>query len=943
MKKVWQVIFVLLMLAFHAKAQTSFDPETEKWVDSLYQRLTLSEKIGQLIDLRIAPTPSNILELESLIRSYDIGAITITGGDARTALTLIKRLQKSLKVPVFVTAENQHTFMLPGTAPSPVPLPSTFVVANDAVLLKNTFQELSSTLSKMSIKSVSFNPSSLVFTQSGFEIHHAREEEKSLLTDLPQIYQENKFSTVLPFRFAFDYDSIFSSKQIPNWNSSDWKSMTGAINEYWSAFNHPLTTLTLKEIPYMQKNDAQLFHKKVVNPLLWKHLQFSGLLAADFDHIIENSFYQSDPETATTLLRIGSDKIITSNRVGALYKSILMAVSNKEIKQSEINEKVKRNLILKYLAGVGQEPYLLHEDHVETVLQSPELKSVAYEVYKKAMSMDESVTGILPLIDVDYASFASLTLGFSDNRVFQETLEKYAPFVHFMVPDASFNPYDLNTILEQLIQFDYLVIGLHTNNLASFDQNVIDFLKNLNANTKVILVFLGKEINHDDLAEFPVRIRMHEDNEMTQRIAVVKIFGADNLHLGRLSYSMPEMQGMDSRVLRKIDKVAQEAIRIGATPGCQLVVARNGSVILEKAYGYYTYDSIMEVDSRTIYDLASITKVAATTQAVMKLAEQDQIELDNTLAFYLPELNGTNKQDLTVRDVLAHQSGLRPFYPFWLYTTGKTEQKLQYYKRYPDPDFSNTVAYGMFAGENLKDSIWHWTIDTKLRPIARGQAAYDYKYSDLGFFMLQNLVERVAGTSLDAYVDSVFYKPMGMSTMTFNPLCKFQLNQITPTEMDENFRQVLVWGTVHDQVAAMKGGVSGHAGLFSNAHDVAKMLQMQLQKGHYSGIQFLDPTTIDQFTSYNSGESRRGLGWDKPEKKNDVNPVSRWASHESFGHSGFTGTLAWADPTFNLVFVFLSNRVYPKAENTKLSDFQIRRRIQDLVYESIWSFEKGNN
>jgi CubicO group peptidase (beta-lactamase class C family) len=249
----------------------------------------------------------------------------------------------------------------------------------------------------------------------------------------------------------------------------------------------------------------------------------------------------------------------------------------------------------------------------------------------------------------------------------------------------------------------------------------------------------------------------------------------------------------------------------------------------------------------------------------------------------------------------------------------------------------------MFAAEDLKDSLWQWTIDTKLRKKENEYNTYDYKYSDLGFYLLQMLVERISHTSLDVYSDSLFYRPMGMSTMTFNPLCKFQLKRITPTEIDKNFRHVLVWGTVHDQIAAMKGGVSGHAGLFSNSHDVAKILQLQLQGGSYGGIRFLNSDIINEFTGYQSTESRRGLGWDKPEKGDNYNPVSRYASHTSFGHSGFTGTIAWADPTFSLVFVFLSNRIYPSADNTKLIDLDIRKRIQDVVYESIWNFEKKFN
>jgi CubicO group peptidase (beta-lactamase class C family) len=353
----------------------------------------------------------------------------------------------------------------------------------------------------------------------------------------------------------------------------------------------------------------------------------------------------------------------------------------------------------------------------------------------------------------------------------------------------------------------------------------------------------------------------------------------------------------------------------------------------------------MPVDARTIYDLASITKVAATTQAMMKLVEEGKIQLNDTLGSYLPELAGTNKSALIIKEILAHQSGLRAFYPFWKNTIEDEKLVLHYYKENPTETHINEVSQGMFAAEDLKDSLWQWTLDTKLRTKSRRNLnkPYDYKYSDLGFYMLQVLVERVSSAPLDLYVDSVFYKPMGMSTLTFNPLCKFPMMRIAPTERDTEFRHALVWGTVHDQIAAMKGGVSGHAGLFGNANDLAKIAQMQLQEGVYGNKTYLKKQTVDNFTSTQFKNNRRGLGWDKPDKKEESSSISEFASAASYGHSGFTGTILWVDPTFNLVFVFLSNRIYPSISNNKLNDLKIRKRIHDVVYESIWNYEKQYN
>ncbi|NJN27238.1 MAG: serine hydrolase [Cyclobacteriaceae bacterium] len=621
------------------------------------------------------------------------------------------------------------------------------------------------------------------------------------------------------------------------------------------------------------------------------------------------------------------------------FSAIIGGLNGRYFKQNEIKEKVNRVLMLKYHAGLGS-ANILPASALALGVEKPSLDALSYQVYTKAMKKTETGAASMPFIDLTDTHFASLSLGFSDIKTFQETLDKYAPFVHYMLPGNAYDPYDLGVLQNQLAQFDHVIVGLHTSGLIELDGALLRFLNHLNAHTNVILVFLGKAIEPVAFSAFSNKIFAHEDNHITQQIAAQYVFGAlpFNAAIQRLAYSTPEMQGMDSRTLAKIDSIAHEAIRLGATPGCQVLVARNGAIVLEKGYGYYTYDSIMPVDTRTIYDLASVTKTAATTQAIMKLVEEGKIELGDSLGQYLHELSGSNKGELVIREVLAHQSGLRAFYPFWKNTIEDEKHVLHYYKDNPTGSHSNEVAYGMFAGEDLKDSLWQWTINTRLRTKRYSYKPYDYKYSDLGFYMMQVLAERASGRPLDVYVDSVFYKPMGMSTLSFNPLCKFPMMRIAPTERDTEFRHVLIWGTVHDQIAAMKGGVSGHAGLFGNANDLAKIMQMQLQEGFYGGRQYLKGETIRNFTAQQYADNRRGLGWDKPDEQ-DVKE-NKFPTLDSFGHTGFTGTIVWADPTFNLVYVFLSNRIYPSIDNGKLSDLRIRKRIQNVVYESILDFDK---
>lgn len=945
MKKVWRIIFAFCMLTITGKAEISNNFLADEWVDSMYQKLTVAERIGQLIDLRIAPNPENVQALIEIISKYHIGSITITGGNADASVQIINYLRTNLKVPVYVTAERENSLTLPFESTTPVPQPSTFIQAGDNKLLTSTISVLSNIYHELGVDAVFYNPMELLYSETGLDyICKFDKEGASLFRNFSLGYYQNDIVANTDFHFKFSDDFAFSPKLLDTWSGNSWREKVAGINTDWKNINHTQSILTIRSLPDFPENEAAYFNKKIIRPLFWKHLQFGGILSSDFDAIKKNQLTKKDEATIRTLLKIGSDKILISSDAEMAFSALMDGLNQRYFRQNEIREKVKRVLRLKFLAGLSERK-CINSDHFEYKLKNPELIKLSYQVYSKAVKTSDDRENLMPFPKLEATNFASLSLGFSELKTFQETLEKYAPFVHYMLPDVAFDPYDLNILSEQLVQFDNVIIGLHTTGLIALDQTLLNFLNHLNDHTNVVIVFLGNAVDAHEFEAFNNKIFVHEDNFFTQQIAAQQVFGALNSGYGiqRLTYSTPEMQEMDSKVLKKIDQIVNEAISRSATPGCQVLVARNGSVIMEKGYGYYTYDSIMPVDTRTIYDLASITKVVATTQAIMKLSEQGKIDLDSTLGAYLPELNGSNKSSLVIKDVLAHQSGLRAFYPFWINTIDDEDHIVYYYNDKPNENYHNTVAYGMFAAEDLKDSLWHWTIETKLRKKRNKYKPYDYKYSDLGFYLLQVLVERITDMPMDVYVDSVFYKPMGMSTLSFNPLCKYPLKRITPTERDTEFRHVLVWGTVHDQIAAMKGGVSGHAGLFSNAHDIAKIMQMQLQDGSYGGRQFLQKETIEKFTAQQFEGNRRGLGWDKPENGDNYNPASRYAAFDSFGHSGFTGTIVWADPTFNLVFVFLSNRIYPNIDNNKLIDFNIRKRINDVVYESMWSFEKQYN
>ena len=380
--------------------------------------------------------------------------------------------------------------------------------------------------------------------------------------------------------------------------------------------------------------------------------------------------------------------------------------------------------------------------------------------------------------------------------------------------------------------------------------------------------------------------------------------------------------------------MAEEAIRVKATPGMVVLVAKEGKIVFEQAYGRHTYSPRSRaVTPNDVYDLASVTKVAATTLSVMKLVDEGKIDLDKPLGHYLSELAGSNKAPLIIRDVLAHRAGLHSWLPFYRYTLspGRSPRpSSQYYRTVQTGNFVVPVTDKLFMNKVYVDSVWQRIYDSPLPNVGR------YRYSDLGFYLLAKLVDRVSGLTVDEYVSRNFYYPMGLESLRYNPLRSISRDRIPPTEIDNYFRMAAVQGYVHDMGAGMMGGVSGHAGLFGSAHDVAALFQMLLQEGSYGGRQYLSPATVRLFTTRYPGELRRGLGFDMKNLNEDSRcNLAEDASARTFGHLGFTGTAVWADPEEQLVYVFLSNRTYPNSENKKLSRMNTRVKMMAAAYEAL--------
>ena len=940
------VSFFLTFMSF-SYAEMPGRQNERSWVDSLYQTMSDQQRVGQLINLKIDVKDKNIFYYSDLIRNYCIGQISIKGGHPEAFCTLIDSIKEFSKIPLLITSNGYRSIGLPIDSAFRFPGVESFSYIDDTALVNSIADEVVIQNSQCQVQVYHTGLLNIDISSFGMSMGGGFLNDYGSLPGWSDIFHQR----ILDNEFFINTDIRVFGVGSDGFMTDEFRAMSVLeevnLKRKFGSNYVDKWMFTITHIPFFDNTEAEEVQKKLINGIIRKKLGSKGLIAVDLDALYLVHSWRKADQHAVSLLLAGVDVITVSRHPENIFRQLQKAISDGVIKPRELELKVKRVLKTKYLAGLDR-PRKKNSDHLYERLNRPEAQLVSAKVFQKSVNVQNGRLCQIPIKELEGRYFASLSFGGKGQDDFQEMLGNYTDFVHFTLPSLSYDPGLTREIHNRLKTFDVVMIGLHFGDYVEVGQDIARFVNELSLQTKIILVFFKDIRNEADFSNRATKIFVHEDHPYVQSLAAQAIFGAflpagisDEISSVpyRLAYGIPEEEQMDSRTLHRIDRIARESIRERDMPGCQVLVARNGKVVFNSSFGHHTYDSLKRVDNNTIYDLASITKVAATTQVMMWLYEQGKIDIDKPVGYYLHELNETNKEDLIIRDILAHQAGLKPFYPFWRYTVDQDKPDFVYYHDSSQGPDDVEVVPGMYAGKSLRDSIWIWTVKMDLLP-KNEFGGYDYQYSDLGFYILQRLVERVTEKQLDVLTDSLFYAPIGMPTMGYNPFCEFSRDQIAPAEHDTYFRQALIWGTVHDPVAAMAGGVAGHAGLFSNAGDLAKLMQMNLNMGTYGGRTYLKGSSIKEFTSIQNKNNRRSLGWDKPEQEKGYNPASRYASWQTYGHRGFTGTAVWADPTFQLIYVFLSNRVYKGSENIEPEDLNVRKRIHDVIYESMWNFEK---
>lgn len=732
------------------------------------------------------------------------------------------------------------------------------------------------------------------------------------------------FSNTNPWeqvQFISSYQNKFRTPLLVGMNASN-----GLHNDIVAAYQYPnaYTLSKIKNVDLLKRMESHITEQL-------------SIVGATVDLSVANANTNINKEQLNSL---GIDHVysnsrnkfymFSANKIETSKKSIKKAIRKKIINGDSIEVNIKNILQRKYRLAHNSKK--VNPDNLLLKLKRPKYNVLIEQLYQSAIHIKQD--DILPIRIIDTTTFASITIG-GTAEIANEYFSRYAFFTHYNSDLA------LSKMNEVLSSYKVVVVNIMSDDKLSNEH--LKILKQLEKATNLVVCFYSRTPEYG--SNFKTIVEANENNAYTQRLVPQFIFGAISNNgdtLNRLAYSYPETVGIDSKALINVDKIAIEAVATGATPGCQIIIAKDGKVIFDKNYGYYTYDSLQPVTSSTIYDLASITKVAATLQVVLFMQEKGLINLDYKISRYLPELKGTNKENMIIRDILSHQAGLWPYLPFWKNTMENAIHLPGFYSYHPQDAYPFYVAKGLYSHVQIEEKVWQWVIESDLRE-KKDHISYDYKYSDMGYYMLYRMAEKILNQPIEDFLTQNIYDPLGASTLNYLPLCKFSSDLIAPTENDISFRRSQIIGTVHDQGAAMIGGVAGHAGLFSNANDLAKLFQMHLQNGEYGGIKYFEKSTLEEFQQPQYASTRRGAGWDKPIPGTWYGPTGEFASARTFGHTGFTGTAVWADPAYNLVYVFLSNRVYPDANNGKLYRNNIRTRIQDEIYKAIWSYSSQND
>ncbi|MFT6815827.1 MAG: beta-N-acetylhexosaminidase [Sphingobacteriales bacterium] len=965
---------IIPLLLFLSTLGVQGQDAKNNWVDSVFSSLNEEQRIAQLFMVAAYSNKTALheAEIKSLISRYNIGGLIFFQGGPERQARLTNIYQGLAKTPLMIAMDAEWGLGMRLDSTISYPRQMTLGAIQNDSYIEQMGEEIGRQCKALGMH-INFAPVVDVNNNFNNPVINDRSfgENKELVAQKGIAYMRGLekagvMANAKHFPGHGDTDRD-SHKTLPSILKSKEQLDSLELYPFKKMIEAGLPSLMVAHLNIpaydSSKNTATTLSKYVVTELLQNELGFKGLIFTDALNMQGVAGYFSPGEVDVKALIAGNDVLLFSQDVPLAIKKIEQAINFKKIPQKEVDEKVKKILAAKYDLGLSKEIKPINVQTIYSELNTPQAELLRKRLYEQAITVAKNQNDLIPISSVKNIRIAAVSIGEEMENQFLRQLQAYADVKTFAIDkDASVQLY--NALKTTLSDYDLVIVGMHglsrysSNNFKISEQSLA-FVRSINIRQNLILSVFNNPYCLKNFEGFDHVIMAYEDNEVTQQLAAELIFGGikasgklpvsssveyfQGLGLiynktNRFEYTSPEDLGINSASLKKIDSIIELAIKDEAMPGCQVLFAKEGKVFFQKTYGHHTYNKKQEVRLEDKYDIASITKVASTMLAIMRLHEQGVIDIDEPIFKYMPQLAGTNKENLTLREMLAHQAGLVSWIPFFKYSLDTIDGRLENYSAMRNSIFPTLVANNMYLKENYNKAMWDTIVNSPIED--RG----NYKYSDLAFYFMQYIVGHITFESLDFYVQEQFYDELGLQNLTYKPLNKFNLSEIVPTERDTTFRNQVVQGYVHDPGAAMLGGVGGHAGLFSNANDLAIIMQMLLNKGSYGGQDYFKPETIDLFTQKAfDGENRRGIGFDKPNMAKDKpGPGCDSASEFAFGHSGFTGTYAWADPKYNLVYVFLSNRVYPDAYNWKLVRTNVRSNVMQVVYDQIIAAETAD-
>ena len=958
------------------------DEDCRHWVDSVMNKLSFKEKVGQLFIYTIAPvdTKRNLELLREAVDTYKVGGLLFSGGKMQTQVDLTNRAQKQAKVPVMITFDGEWglAMRLRGT---PV-FPRNMVLGciRDNQLIYEYGREVARQCRQIGVQvnfapvaDVNINPKNPVINTRSFGEDPVQVADK-VIAYAYGLEGGGVLSVCKHFPGHGDTD-VDSHKALPVLPFTRERLDSVELYPFKKAIRAGLGGMMVGhlQVPAIEPIGGlpSSLSRNVVYDLLTDELAFKGLIFTD---ALAMKGVSGNGNVSLQALKAGNDMVLAPRNLKDEIPAVLEAVEKGELSKEDIENKCRKVLTYKYVLGLKKKPFV-QLSGLEQRVNSPQARDLIRRLNQAAITVLNNKNHILPLHADKAQRIALLEVGKpGETETLAKQMSRYASLSRFRLRPNQTEE-ENRRLRDSLAAYKRIVIAVSEQRLAPYHP----FFAKFAPESPAIYLFFtpGKMMLqiHRAVSDASAVVLGHSHNSEVQRQTADILFakatadGRLSASLGGLfptgagvtitpespSHFIPEEYGLSSALLKKIDTIALDGIQQGAYPGCQVVVLKNGHIMFDKAFGTYAGKGSPRVESTDIYDLASLSKTTGTLLAVMKLYDKGRFNLTDKISDYLPFLQRTDKKDITIREILYHQSGLPPWLPFYqeaidkdsydgrLFSARKDAQhpvrigtatwanpKFKFKSEYISPvktgDYTVQICDSLWLNRSFRKVIEEKIVETPLKQKR-------YVYSDIGFILLGMLVEQLAGMPMEAYLQREFYGPMGLERTGYLPLRRFAKSEIVPSNKDRFLRKETLQGFVHDEASAFFGGLAGNAGLFSTAREVAHIYQMLLNGGEIDGKRYLSKETCQLFTTEVSKISRRGLGFDKPDmqdsKKGNCASV---APAGVYGHTGFTGTCAWVDPENELVYVFLSNRIYPDVTNRKLNQLHIRERIQEAIY-----------